>query len=68
MIILMIVCVCNALKEEDVRRAARAGAPCPRSAYAHLGCEPQCGTCLCFAAEIVEDERAALLKVDSAAA
>ena len=64
----MIVCICNAIDEGELRAAARAGAPCPKSAYAHLGCEPQCGTCLCFAQEIVDDERAALLKVDAAAA
>ena len=64
----MIVCVCNALCEDEVRRAARAGAPCPRSAYANLGCEVQCGTCLCFAQEIIDEERAKLLKVDAVAA
>ena len=37
-------------------------------AYACLGCEVQCGCCLDFAAEIIEDERADLLKVDAAAA
>ncbi|MBA2466391.1 MAG: (2Fe-2S)-binding protein [Sphingomonas sp.] len=64
----MIVCVCNALCEDEVRRAARAGAPCARSAYAHLGCEVQCGSCLPFAADIVEEAREQLLKVDAAAA
>ena len=64
----MIVCICNALSEADVRKAARAGAPCANSAYAHLGCQAQCGTCLCFAQEIIDDERAALLKVDAVAA
>ena len=64
----MIVCICNAIDEKDLRTAARAGAPCPRSAYANLGCEEQCGTCLCYAQEIIDDERAALLKVDAQAA
>jgi bacterioferritin-associated ferredoxin len=64
----MIVCVCNALCEDEVRRAARAGAPCPVSAYAHLGCQVQCGSCLLYAREIVDEERADLLKVDAAAA
>ncbi len=64
----MIVCICNALSEDEVRTAARAGAPCPKSAYAHLGCEPQCGTCLCFAQEIIDQERSELLKVDAVAA
>ncbi|MBA2772242.1 MAG: (2Fe-2S)-binding protein [Pseudomonadota bacterium] len=64
----MIVCVCNAIDEDELRAAARAGAPCPRSAYAHLGCELQCGTCLCFAQEIIDKQRKALLQVESRAA
>jgi bacterioferritin-associated ferredoxin len=64
----MIVCVCNALCEDEVRRAARAGAPCPTSAYAHIGCQVQCGSCLPFARELIEEERETLLKVDAAAA
>jgi bacterioferritin-associated ferredoxin len=53
----MIVCVCNALTEDEVREAARAGATCPYSAYARLGCEPQCGCCLDYAQEIIDEER-----------
>jgi bacterioferritin-associated ferredoxin len=64
----MIVCICNAITEDEVRKAARAGAPCPKSAYANLGCEPQCGTCMCFAQEIIDEERADLLSVDAQAA
>jgi len=64
----MIVCVCNAIDEDELRGAARAGAPCPRSAYAHLGCEAQCGACLCHAQDIIERERKALLRVESRAA
>ena len=64
----MIVCVCNAIDENELRSAARGGAPCPRSAMAHLGCEPQCGTCLCYAQEIIDKERKALLRVESQAA
>ena len=51
----MILCVCNALSEDEVRAAARSGATCPRSAYERLGCEPQCGTCLCYAQEIIDE-------------
>jgi bacterioferritin-associated ferredoxin len=64
----MIVCVCNAIDENELRSAARAGAPCPRSAYAHLGCEPQCGACLCYAQEIIDKERKPVLRVVSQAA
>ncbi|WP_439546727.1 (2Fe-2S)-binding protein [Sandarakinorhabdus sp.] len=50
----MYVCVCNALKERDVKQAARAaGKACPRAAYAHLGAKVKCGQCLPFAREVV---------------
>lgn len=64
----MIVCICNAIREDELRTAARAGAPCPRIAFAHLGCQPQCGTCLCHAQDVIDEERVALLSVESQAA
>jgi bacterioferritin-associated ferredoxin len=64
----MIVCICNRITEAEVRKAARAGAPTPESAYAFQGCEVQCGCCLDFAQEIIDHERADLLTVDAAAA
>jgi bacterioferritin-associated ferredoxin len=54
----MIVCVCNAIRESDVRQAARAGASCPRSAYASAGRQIRCGQCLPFARGIIAAERA----------
>ena len=53
----MIVCVCNALTEAEVRDAARAGAACPVAAYARLGSEPHCGCCLDHAQSLIDDER-----------
>jgi bacterioferritin-associated ferredoxin len=48
------VCVCNALKERDVKQAARAaGTSCPHAAYAQLGAKVKCGQCLPFAREVV---------------
>jgi bacterioferritin-associated ferredoxin len=64
----MIVCSCNAIREVELRAAARRGCPCPESAYRSLGCEAQCGSCLDYAAEIIDEERADLLAVDSRAA
>jgi len=64
----MIVCVCNAITEDELRHVARYGAPCARKAYAALGCEPQCCTCLPYAQEIIEEVRADMLTVDSQAA
>ena len=53
----MIVCVCNAITESEVREAARAGATCPDQAYARLGCEPHCGCCLDYAQDLIDQER-----------
>lgn len=64
----MIVCFCNAIREDELRTAARRGCPCPDSAYRSLGCQVQCGSCVDFAAEIIDEERAELLRVDRRAA
>ena len=56
--ITMIVCICNALREDDVRKAAREGASCPTSAYKCFGRKPRCGQCFSFAREIITAERA----------
>lgn len=56
----MIVCSCNVLRERQLREAARGGAQSEREAYAHLGCKPQCGRCLCYARELVNEELAQL--------
>lgn len=54
----MIVCVCNAIRESDVRQAARAGASCPTTAYRNFGRKPRCGQCFSFARELIAAERA----------
>lgn len=64
----MIVCVCNAVTEEEMRQAARAGSPDPAAAYARLGYDPVCCSCLPYAREIIEEERAKLLKLSARAA
>jgi bacterioferritin-associated ferredoxin len=55
----MIVCVCNAIRETQVRQAAREGAGCPTSAYKCYGAKPRCGQCFSFAREIIAAERSA---------
>ena len=54
----MVVCICNRITEAEVREASSKGARTPESAYAQLGCEPQCGCCLDYAQELIEEERA----------
>ena len=53
----MIVCSCNRITEREVREAARSGAPSAETAYALLGFEAQCGCCLDYAQELVDEER-----------
>ena len=64
----MIVCICNASREDELRAAARQGAPCPRTAYKSLGCQVQCGTCLPCAKDLVDDERSQMLSTSARAA
>ncbi|WP_336246251.1 (2Fe-2S)-binding protein [Sandaracinobacteroides sayramensis] len=54
----MIVCSCNALREAQVREIARGGVRCEREAYQRLGCRPQCGQCLTYARQLVQEESA----------
>ena len=55
----MVVCSCNAIREQQVREAARSGVACPIRAYAALGRRPRCGQCLPFARALIEEEQAA---------
>ena len=54
----MYICVCNAIREKDLRAAARACAGPAESVYAALGRTPQCRQCLDDAEHIVADARA----------
>tara|TARA_B100000678_G_scaffold269706_2_gene257072 strand:+ start:1981 stop:2169 length:189 start_codon:yes stop_codon:yes gene_type:complete len=53
----MYVCICNAIRESELRRAVRHCAGDAEACYAMLGKRPQCGSCLCDADEIVFEER-----------
>ena len=53
----MVVCVCNSIRERQVREAARSGCADPLRAYASLGCRPRCGQCLPFARAVIAEER-----------
>jgi len=52
----MVVCVCNEIKEKDLRAAVRSGADRPSQVYAKLGRKPKCGQCLAFAQTIIRSE------------
>ena len=53
----MIVCICNRITESEVRLAARGGCTTPEAAYSCQGCDVQCGCCLDFAQEVIDEER-----------
>ena len=53
----MYVCICNAIKESELRRAARHCAGDAEACYATLGKRPNCGSCLEDAEAILFEER-----------
>jgi len=56
----MVVCLCNAIREQDLRDAARDGKlRCAKAAYARLGATPKCGQCLNFARNIINEPASA---------
>jgi bacterioferritin-associated ferredoxin len=54
----MYVCVCNAIREDELRHAARRVEGDAEAVYAAIGCAVQCGTCLDEAEETIAHERA----------
>jgi bacterioferritin-associated ferredoxin len=53
----VIVCSCNVIREDEIREAARKGSRTPEAAYATYDCELQCGCCLDYAQEIIDEEQ-----------
>jgi bacterioferritin-associated ferredoxin len=54
----MYVCICNAIRETDLRTAARSCAGDADTVYNALGRTPQCRQCIDEASEILNEERA----------
>ncbi|MFT3967134.1 MAG: (2Fe-2S)-binding protein [Sphingobium sp.] len=52
----MVVCICNVIREKEIREAVRRGISDVVDVYAHLGCEPNCCQCLSFAEQIIDEE------------
>ena len=52
----MYVCICNAIRESDLRCAARRCRGSAEAVYAALGRTPQCRQCLDEAEEIIAEE------------
>ena len=53
----MYTCICNAIRESDLRRAACKSAGDAEAVYAALGKRPNCGQCLDEANAIIDEER-----------
>lgn len=53
----MYICICNAIRETDLRRAAAQNSGDAEAIYACLGKRPNCGQCLEDANAIVSEER-----------
>ena len=51
----MYVCICNGHRERDIREAAKTGLRGVREVYRHLGKPPQCGRCLVFASQVIDE-------------
>lgn len=64
----MYVCICNAVRECDLRHAARRTCGNAQSVYATMGKYPQCGQCLEEADEVIVEERQDAFRVALAAA
>lgn len=55
----MYICICNAIRETDLRDMARRSGGCAESVYAALGKRPNCGQCLEDANDLIAEEREA---------
>lgn len=53
----MYICVCNAIRESELRDAARQRHGDAEMLYISLGHQPQCSQCLADAEKIVAQER-----------
>ena len=53
----MYICVCNAIRESELRRVARRVPGDAEACYAALGKRPNCGSCLLDAEEVLFEER-----------
>ena len=54
----MFVCLCNGYREAELRELARQGVTCAVQAYAALGNEPNCGSCMDIAQRIIDEAQA----------
>jgi bacterioferritin-associated ferredoxin len=56
----MYICICNAIRESDLRSAARGQNGDVEALYQKLGHQPRCRKCLIMAQQIVATERSCM--------
>lgn len=61
----MYICICNAIRDTELRDAARKCAGDVDCVYACLGVQPQCGQCLDEATAILIEERQVAMVQDA---
>ncbi len=61
----MYVCICNAIRESDLRAVALSTGGDAETTYATLGKRPNCGQCLVKAGKILDEERALVARAAS---
>ncbi len=52
----MYVCICNAIRETEVRELVRAGIRTAEQAYETFGCQPLCTHCADYMQEVLGEE------------
>jgi len=50
------VCICNAIKETELRETVRKGVRDVEGAYSNLGVQFECAQCKDFAKDVINDE------------
>lgn len=53
----MYVCVCNAIRERDIKRALHCGVRTVAEIYKFLGHKPECGKCVPHTVKMVKEHR-----------
>ena len=53
----MYICICNAIRDNELEDAARKVGGTAHDIYRALGCTPQCGQCLEDADDVIDSAR-----------
>ena len=56
----MYVCICHGIKEKDIQKAVADGAESMRDLRKSLNVGSQCGKCISYASQVVQETREAL--------